>query len=200
LGWGQAGGRPMCFPWSLARFLPSAVRVRIRSRSTSARPPSTASIKRPVLVQVSAHGSASDPNSALLRASSSVIPLAPNGRGPPHRQMVSDHSKPLEREKAWRATRVRHLLFERSTRGATLSLGVSEGPLTTHCCRSSSGVRRSRPIGAVVDPDLTGALARARRGFRPPYDNSYRGVKLTRISAALGRYCLRRGVDLPQVA
>jgi hypothetical protein len=44
----------MCFPRALARLLPSAVRVRIRSRSTSARPPSTASIKRPVLVPVSA--------------------------------------------------------------------------------------------------------------------------------------------------
>ena len=40
----------MALPWALARFLPSAVRVRIRSRSTSARPPSTASIKRSVLV------------------------------------------------------------------------------------------------------------------------------------------------------
>src|SRR6516162_3804860 len=48
------GGRPICFPWALARLLPSAVRVRIRSRSTSAIPPSTASIKRPVLVPVSA--------------------------------------------------------------------------------------------------------------------------------------------------
>ena len=47
----------MCFPWALARLRPSAVRVRIKSRSTSARPPSTASIKRPVLVPVSAHGS-----------------------------------------------------------------------------------------------------------------------------------------------
>jgi len=36
------GGRPMCFPWALARLRPSAVRVRIRSRSTSARPPSRA--------------------------------------------------------------------------------------------------------------------------------------------------------------
>ena len=42
----------MCFPRALARLLPSAVRVRIRSRSTSASPPSTASIKRPVLVPV----------------------------------------------------------------------------------------------------------------------------------------------------
>jgi hypothetical protein len=36
--------------------------VRIRSRSTSANPPRTAIIKRPVLVPVSAHGSASDRN------------------------------------------------------------------------------------------------------------------------------------------
>jgi hypothetical protein len=43
----------------------SAVRVRIRSRSTLARPPSTAIIKRPVLVPVSAHGSANDRNCAL---------------------------------------------------------------------------------------------------------------------------------------
>jgi hypothetical protein len=41
-------------PW--ARLLPSAVRLRIRSRSTSASPPSTASIKRRVLVPVSARG------------------------------------------------------------------------------------------------------------------------------------------------
>jgi hypothetical protein len=32
----------------------------MRSRSTSAKPPRTASIKRPVLVLVSAHGSAKD--------------------------------------------------------------------------------------------------------------------------------------------
>jgi hypothetical protein len=44
----------MCFPWALARPLPSAVRVRIRSRSTSANPPSTASIKRLVLLVLSA--------------------------------------------------------------------------------------------------------------------------------------------------
>jgi hypothetical protein len=54
--------RPMCFPSSLARFGPSAVRVRI---STSARPPSTARINCPVLVPVSAHGSANDRNCAL---------------------------------------------------------------------------------------------------------------------------------------
>jgi len=52
----RAGGRPICCPRALARLLPSAVRVRIRSRSTSARPPKTASIKRPVLVPVSAQG------------------------------------------------------------------------------------------------------------------------------------------------
>jgi hypothetical protein len=42
-----------------------AVRVRIKSRSTSARPPSTASIKRPVLLVLSAHGSATERNCAL---------------------------------------------------------------------------------------------------------------------------------------
>jgi hypothetical protein len=46
----------MCCPWVLARLRPSAVWVRIKSRSTSASPPSTASIKRAVLVPVSAHG------------------------------------------------------------------------------------------------------------------------------------------------
>jgi len=55
----------MCFPWALARLLPSALRVRIRSRYTSASPPSTASIQRPVLVPVSSHGSAKDRNCAL---------------------------------------------------------------------------------------------------------------------------------------
>jgi len=47
------------------RLRPSAVRVRMRSRSTSARPPNTAIINRPVLVPVSAHGSASERNCAL---------------------------------------------------------------------------------------------------------------------------------------
>jgi hypothetical protein len=41
--------------------------------------------------------------------------------------------------------------------------------------------------------------ARADRGFTPPYDISYRGVKLSRLSAPVGRFCLRRGADLPQV-
>ena len=40
----------MCCPRRLARMRPSAVRVRIRSRSTSANPPSTAGISLPVLV------------------------------------------------------------------------------------------------------------------------------------------------------
>jgi hypothetical protein len=49
-------------PRALARLRPSAVRMRIRSRATSASPLSTEIIKRPVLVAVSAHGSASDRN------------------------------------------------------------------------------------------------------------------------------------------
>jgi hypothetical protein len=64
----------MCFPWALARLLPSAVRVRIRSRSMSARPPRTASIKRPVLVPLSAHGSASERNCALASSMRLTMP------------------------------------------------------------------------------------------------------------------------------
>ena len=52
----------MCFLWALAQPRPSAVRVWIRSRSTSAKPANTASINRPVLVPVSAQGSATDVN------------------------------------------------------------------------------------------------------------------------------------------
>jgi hypothetical protein len=55
---GEFEGRPMCWPRFCARLRPSAVWVRIRSGSTSAKPPNTASIKRPVLVPVSADGSA----------------------------------------------------------------------------------------------------------------------------------------------
>ena len=59
---GEFRGAAMRCPRAFARLRPSAVRVRIRSRSTSASPPSTAIISRPVLVEVSAHGSASDRN------------------------------------------------------------------------------------------------------------------------------------------
>src|SRR5215472_15118178 len=37
-----------------------------------------------------------------------------------------------------------------------------------------------------------------RIGFSPPPRISYRGVKLPRVSAVLGRLDLRRGADLPQ--
>jgi len=61
-------------PFGLARLRPSAVRVRIESRSTSARPPRTASIKRPVLVPVSAHGSARERNCALASTMRLTMP------------------------------------------------------------------------------------------------------------------------------
>jgi hypothetical protein len=48
----------------LARSRPSPVRARISSRSNSASPPSTVSIKRPCGVVVSAHASPSDRNPA----------------------------------------------------------------------------------------------------------------------------------------
>ncbi len=77
----------MCCPRPLARSTPSAVLMRIRSRSTSAKPPKTSSIRRPVLV--SAHASASERNCArndqlsaiLLQASS---PARRDG-GPPRK-------------------------------------------------------------------------------------------------------------------
>ena len=73
------GGRPMCFPRALARLRPSAVRVQIRSRSTSARPPRTASINRPVLVPVSAHGSAKDRNCAFASTMRLTMPNKSKG-------------------------------------------------------------------------------------------------------------------------
>jgi hypothetical protein len=55
--------RVSAFAYSIASDLvAAAVRVGIGSRSTSARPPRTASINHSVLVPVSAHGSASDRN------------------------------------------------------------------------------------------------------------------------------------------
>jgi hypothetical protein len=75
------GFRPMRCPRFIARLRPSAVRVRIRSRSTSARPPRTAIIKRPVLVPVSAHGSATERNRALA----STICLTMANRGSRHK-------------------------------------------------------------------------------------------------------------------
>ena len=46
-------GLPNLTPRSLARFLPSPVRARINSRSNSAKPPRTVSIKRPCGLVVS---------------------------------------------------------------------------------------------------------------------------------------------------
>jgi len=107
----------MCFPWALARLLPSAVRVRIRSRSTSAKPPSTASIKRPVLVSVSAHGSANDRNCALASTMRLTIPEQVEGAArkpvdPCHRHHVAG-GKPIEHPQklAPVGPRAGHLLF-----------------------------------------------------------------------------------------
>ena len=58
----------MCCPRAFARLRPSTVRVRIKSRSTPANPPSTAIISRPVLVVDSAHGSANERNCAPASA------------------------------------------------------------------------------------------------------------------------------------
>jgi hypothetical protein len=65
------GGCPIWTPRALARARPSPVLALIGSRSNSAKPPSTVSIKRPCAVVVSAHASANDLNvaPALLMAS-----------------------------------------------------------------------------------------------------------------------------------
>ena len=63
---GELRLRPIFTPRALARSRPSPVRTRIRSRSNSARPPSTVSISRPCDVVVSAHASPSDRNPAFL--------------------------------------------------------------------------------------------------------------------------------------
>jgi hypothetical protein len=39
----------------------------------------------------------------------------------------------------------------------------------------------------------------ADRGFTPPYEIPYHGLKLPRVSTGLGCFYLRRGADLPQV-
>jgi hypothetical protein len=54
----ELGRSAQVYSLALARLLPSAVRVRTRSRCRSARPPRAASINRPVLVAVGVHGSA----------------------------------------------------------------------------------------------------------------------------------------------
>jgi hypothetical protein len=60
------GFRPRLCPFALARARPSPVRMQISSRSNSASPPKTVSIKRPCAVVVSAHVSPSDGKPALL--------------------------------------------------------------------------------------------------------------------------------------
>ena len=84
----------MCCPRFCARLRPSAVRVRIRSRSTSANPPKTAIISRPVLVPVSAHGSASERNLRLgvhnlLHDGEKVESAAREAVNPCHRHHVA---------------------------------------------------------------------------------------------------------------
>jgi hypothetical protein len=60
------GLRPRLLPAALARARPSPVRVRINSRSNSARPPRTVSIKRPCAEVVSAHASPSERKAGFL--------------------------------------------------------------------------------------------------------------------------------------
>jgi hypothetical protein len=56
-----------------------------------------------------------------------------------------------------------------------------------------SQIGEARPAAGVIRKAKSPRL-----GFSQPYEISYRGVKLPRISAALGRCYLRHGSDLPQ--
>ena len=55
-------------------------------------------------------------------------------------------------------------------------------------------------LGAGVIRSQPAALSLAGSGFGPPSEISYRGLKLSRVPAAFGRFQLRRLTDLPQVA
>jgi hypothetical protein len=75
------------------------------------------------------------------------------------------------------------------------------------CLAGNSAARMRRLVPATAfTPALTTLLPGAwraprspDRGFSRPYEISYRGVKLPRVSAALGRSDLRRGAALPQM-
>ena len=59
--------------------------------------------------------------------------------------------------------------------------------------------RERHPRISPVPHQRPGPARLADRGFSQSYNISYRGLKLPRVSAALGRSELRHGADLPQV-
>ena len=69
-----------------------------------------------------------------------------------------------------------------------------------------SGRREKPALGRTAPRLITGACyesgrrTRDDRGFSPPYEISYRGVKPARVSAGLGRCGLWREADVPQVS
>jgi hypothetical protein len=58
-------------------------------------------------------------------------------------------------------------------------------------------IGEARPVAGVIRSRLV--LSPSGSGFSRRNEISYRGVKLPRVAAALGRLDLRRGADLPQV-
>jgi hypothetical protein len=125
----------MCCPRFCARLRPSAVRVRIRSLSTSASPPGTAIISRPVLVPVSAHGSASERNLRLgvhnlLHDGEKVESAAREAVDARHRHDVAgrEGAQHLE-ELAAVAVRARPFLAENLGASRLLKLGVERLPV-----------------------------------------------------------------------
>jgi hypothetical protein len=73
------------------------------------------------------------------------------------------------------------------------------GPSPKYSQRTPPAPRQRQPRVGPTPHQRAGPALPADRDFGSPYEISYRGVKLSRVSAGVGRFCLRRGADLPQV-
>jgi len=78
---------------------------------------------------------------------------------------------------------------------------VDRLPAGPACTPSPLSAGLDSPCAPAPWPRLSfpPAVARPNQGFIPSCHISYRGLKLPRVSAALGRSERRRGTDLPQV-
>ena len=65
--------------------------------------------------------------------------------------------------------------------------------------RPPQHLRERQPRISPVPHERLGPARLTDQGFSRLYKIPYRAVKLPRVSAAFGRFCLRRGADLPQV-
>jgi hypothetical protein len=67
------------------------------------------------------------------------------------------------------------------------------------CTQEDGRGRATEPRAGASRMPLAPIRLPSHRGFSPPYEISYGGLKLPRVSAALGRFHLRRWAGLPQV-